>query len=863
MCMNKVIKRITQALQLLLPVCVTLLVGCSETELPALPGETPGKELKLKLRLPVPTEVNTRSTEDKTAEERLISHLFLLAYDAGDQCVAGVSLDDQLTAANAGTAISVPVPAGAVRIHLVANAANFTPGTSYGLPANLTRTADPTEFLMWGSFSVADALAVPLPAFPVVTLYHSIAKMTLANTAADFIIDEWKVANTAARGMVAPTAHNIASALPNVGSGNSFATTRTAAGVSAPVYLYETPAGKNTRIVIKGRYKGTTGYYTAAVLDDTATELNLLRNHWYKATVTSVNHNGYATEAEALAAPAGNIRIDIKDDNLLIFDMVAEASYELGVCDTVQCNWDDTEVEATFVTTYPATPAHYTLPTPIATDWITAVTEFSQAPTAGLSSTGFLVTLKATLTANEYSDRARKGYFEVKSGSLTKRIYIRQGGQDLKRSRTTLLKGLEASAINYWTFMETSGLGVSAEMMQVERGDGLHFSVGENTYTYEITRQAGDVVSVPAGSFFNVVNMGAHWAVSLNNNASTDDTMEGTFTLTNGSVTINYKVYRTGLFHNVVTTHQVGTPLSGWRYYEQVRLPAEQGGFVFLDRNLGASSNRFYASSVSGIESYAPAMGAYYRIAPNQNGNTVVDAICPPGFTIPNMNVLLSAGITSTVRTSPTGDSYYSSELATTSDDLPLIYFPWAGYREGNNLKSAVNGYYWSTTLLAGNQGFSSESPEYGFWYRYLNLGRMVSEANMRLVDGSNGGAGTVFKGLSVRCVKKGSSLNEPLRLTFTRATGSDAPPSGDLYLYIFNEGTAKYENKKWPGIKLHFDSENKAYYYMVNPEDFPAGGDRNFRLIINNNGGWQRPTSGGVLIGDTRAFTIKNSGIE
>lgn len=83
---------------------------------------------------------------------------------------------------------------------------------------------------------------------------------------------------------------------------------------TAPTYMYER---KNTDsngqllanaayIIVKGELNGTTYYYKLDFVDNGGNPYNLLRNFVYTMTVAGVNGPGYATEAEAMAQPAGN-----------------------------------------------------------------------------------------------------------------------------------------------------------------------------------------------------------------------------------------------------------------------------------------------------------------------------------------------------------------------------------------------------------------------------------------------------------------------------------------------------------------------------------------------------------------------------
>ena len=51
--------------------------------------------------------------------------------------------------------------------------------------------------------------------------------------------------------------------------------------------------------------------------------------------------------------------------------------------------------------------------------------------------------------------------------------------------------------------------------------------------------------------------------------------------------------------------------------------------------------------------------------------------------------------------------------------------------------------------LLSGTQGFSTTSPEYGFWYRYFDVyNKRIGLSNMRFVSDSNGNNNGRYKAM-------------------------------------------------------------------------------------------------------------------
>ena len=62
----------------------------------------------------------------------------------------------------------------------------------------------------------------------------------------------------------------------------------------------------------------------------------------------------------------------------------------------------------------------------------------------------------------------------------------------------------------------------------------------------------------------------------------------------------------------------------------------------------------------------------------------------------------------------------------------------------------------WTKTLLSGTQGFGTNSPEYGFWYRYFDVyNKRIGLSNMRFVSGSNGMNNGRYKAMPIRLVLK------------------------------------------------------------------------------------------------------------
>lgn len=112
-------------------------------------------------------------------------------------------------------------------------------------------------------------------------------------------------------------------------------------------------------------------------------------------------------------------------------------------------------------------------------------------------------------------------------------------------------------------------------------------------------------------------------------------------------------------------------------------------------------------------------------------------------------------------RPTKTGEVYYCYVIKT-SKDVPStvqpaeVYIPVTGYYEGTSYRNENHANIWTCTRLSGYQGFSSSSPEFGFWFRYLDCHNSIEEiTNMRIVNGSAGRYGSIYNAMPVRGIHK------------------------------------------------------------------------------------------------------------
>ena len=283
---------------------------------------------------------------------------------------------------------------------------------------------------------------------------------------------------------------------------------------------------------------------------------------------------------------------------------------------------------------------------------------------------------------------------------------------------------------------------------------GLHFEPFRTDIYFKIKKIAGD--ETPSGNeYFTISDGGDYWEVKLNTSLENYSSALWTssFSIKNDKKTYNYPVYHCGLFHKVSDTEIY--------YYEVVKVTGKSGTvYNILDRNLGATRNDFYSPESSALESYRDACGGYYKITTaelvaSKKENNLESSIVPSGYEIPTDAILEDLDILTEIATASNGDQYTRVYLATCGDSqIERIYLPLAGYYEDVEHKNTTHCNLWSKSLLAGTQGFSDKSAEYGYWYRYLDfVGTKQVISNMRFVTGSSGTSTGRYKTMPVRCI--------------------------------------------------------------------------------------------------------------
>lgn len=693
------------------------------------------------------------------------------------------------------------VPAGTKNVHFVVNASDMTESEAQDLQSlTAAKERDPQldAPICWGKISI-DKL---LEANPSVTMLRQCAKISLEidkgiqsnfTNAGLYVYSMATKAAIAPAKYIEPTTDDLAESTDLSEEANPLG-----GGTATTVAVNETSAGK-AMVIIKAKYKKSVeedyreGYYKVALYKDAnkTTQYALLRNHHYTIKVTKVNDYGFSTLDEAKKSqPENRLEVEVRDDNPEITRMIACKDYELGVSDYQEVDANTTEATVTIVTTLPkATSSDGALYSVKRNNsWITACQQETENDISetSRSSKGKKYTLKLTLTKNDQSEKPRKGTITVTSGDLSLDITIKQAGFDFRKEDPDRIVTMQyknsTRAANYFNWLDHDVQGITPEDMQgAVRNNGLHFCVGTANITYLIPKLDGDKIT-NTDNRINVKEDNGNWKVSLTNTTANEDLWKSSFIITNkAGIEITYPVYHTGIFHyidgasKVYTDYQLAKngknekKVKGWFYYGVVKVEGKKADgttttYYMLDRNLGASNNGYYAPDVVALANNKKAIGGYFCISKKQNtsdaNQDLSSDLAPEGYTIPTDAVfeeLVNAGNLEVVQQSTSlGETYNCVRIKTVDSELPYIYLPMGGFLEGESHKNPIHVNLWTKTLLAGTQGFSTTSPEYGFWYRYFDVyNKKIGLSNMRFVSGSNGKNNGRYKAMPIRLILK------------------------------------------------------------------------------------------------------------
>ena len=728
-------------------------------------------------------------TKEELTRAGSLAHLHAITYDKNNNCLScqEISTGNVTIDENGKAKVRLPLTNDAETIHIVAYVSSLTKEQCQGGldQTTVSGTIDMDKPICWGYAKISDLLNNPDYEVTLLRMFAKVKVVEESKPSADFIGDGtftlagYKLYNAADQGTIAPTGLDYNATTPNIPTTVTY-NSNSGDWTTAEIPFYESAAAANQAyLIIKGEYEGKEGYYKVAFYNGDNTFMSLLRNHAYTVKIIHVNTKGWDTEAKAMADPypENRMKVDVIDDNPNITDMIACKDYHLGVSDQVSAAWNDSTT-ATLVTTIKDGSWEVESKD---VGWIGQIStiETIDIPDAPNLTSGKKYRLSIPLTENRYQEETREGHVVVRSGDLTRTITITQKGKDFKRyDRTVKLVtsskvGTQKEYDDYFNKFLPDTKGIRPKDMQndIVRNDGLHFGVGTNEFSYLIQMKEGDVRTYGANrDKFKVEKAGAYWKVTLESAADNYDIWIGDFTITykesGHNIAIKYPVYHCGIFHKIDATDNQQppvdqSPVSGRFYYGVVKVKGNSTTYVMLDRNLGASSDRYYAPGTKALEANKGAIGGYFHIAKEKQNQTDAGNIInnlPQGFTIPENSVfqdIIDGGnLKEETRYTLSGEAYNSVEITTDNSELPVIYLPATGYVEGEAFRNVTHVSLWTRTLLSGNQGFDTTSPEYGFWYRYLDVyGKICTMSNLRFVSGNAGKNTGTYRAMPLRLV--------------------------------------------------------------------------------------------------------------
>lgn len=728
-------------------------------------------------------------TKEELTRAGSLAHLHAITYDKNNNCLScqEISTGNVTIDENGKAKVRLPLTNDAETIHIVAYVSSLTKEQCQGGldQTTVSGTIDMDKPICWGYAKISDLLNNPDYEVTLLRMFAKVKVVEESKPSADFIGDGtftlagYKLYNAADQGTIAPTGLDYNATTPNIPTTVTY-NSNSGDWTTAEIPFYESAAAANQAyLIIKGEYEGKEGYYKVAFYNGDNTFMSLLRNHAYTVKIIHVNTEGWDTEAKAMADPypENRMKVDVIDDNPNITDMIACKDYHLGVSDQVSAAWNESTT-ATLVTTIKDGSWEVESKD---VGWIGQIStiETIDIPDAPNLTSGKKYRLSIPLTENRYQEETREGHVVVRSGDLTRTITVTQKGKDFKRyDRTVKLVtssnvGTQDEYDDYFNkfLPDTKGIRPMDMQNDIVRNDGLHFGVGTNKFSYLIQMKEGDVRTYGANrDKFKVEKDGAYWKVTLESAPDNYDIWIGDFTITykesGHNIAIKYPVYHCGIFHKIDATDNQQppvdqSPVSGRFYYGVVKVKGNSTTYVMLDRNLGASSDRCYAPGTKALEANKGAIGGYFHIAKEKQNQTDAGNIInnlPQGFTIPENSVfqdIIDGGnLKEKTRYTLSGEAYNSVEITTDNSELPVIYLPATGYVEGEAFRNVTHVSLWTRTLLSGNQGFDTTSPEYGFWYRYLDVyGKICTMSNLRFVSGNAGKNTGTYRAMPIRLV--------------------------------------------------------------------------------------------------------------
>lgn len=747
---------------------------------------------------------------------------------------------------------------------------------------------------------VMSALAVPsqTAGYYIVSLQRSAAKISveLSERVEGFVIQEFSMYNAPSSGYYAAYVAEEESKIDKVYRTGSNILTANAANDFESYTYPVTSLGKSGEIngenagayfIVKGEYKGDIGYYRVDLRDYSGSNYyDISPNHWYQIEIVEVNRKGYSSAEEAAKRYMGfeqdeldkepALKAVIHDHVAEVVSMTTDGIRELGTVESVEMSEDSYSL---IVKCYSPYDMDYAL----SESGLSGNLQVDVIEGDDWLIVGDPTPVTASTSGNHEGDRDNEGkqwsfplqfknkslIFTDKSAlilvtwkGLSRKVLVTYNA-DFKPSEVCSVdlrykwlsdeskEDPHGSELDYWDFLDHMlGLREGDMADGKVRNEGFHFPMpyGEDdewVYIYDIKFKTTykDVTFTTSGdSFFKKENLS--WEYDINSRSGVlrlASPKKGDFTYAIGTITFkmvedngvetdfSVSLYHTGFF-------DYSSPLNQCFYYEVVNL----GGKYWLDRNIGAKSNKMYVDNGGSSSAGNPEAGGYYFKIANEGkyedpiikGDDFSDAgikhVCPPGYRIPNVAEWDALRLSSNFKTThiTEGDAMYMATYYSTGlKEQGNIYFPKSRFYDnfsllaklGNgrseqpaifefspNSGDAGSGYYWTSTPSSG-----LEKDEIGAWLKVLNL---IGSSNT-YVNGS-----VKYHEMNVRCISKYSREEESKYSVAFNVKGAT-----HVYLYTVDSNGSKRGLFTFPGKAIGSASSvnNLEYDYGSRLEDF------------------------------------------
>ena len=560
---------------------------------------------------------------------------------------------------------------------------------------------------------------------------------------------------------------------------------------SNPTYTHTTTGG-NTEIlsymVIQGTYNDELCYYAIPPYNAETNEyFNILPNHWFDIRITNVSFKGYSTPQEAIENVVTNyVSYTIHDHVPEVYSMVSDGSRELGASNVVRMPGEKAITVKCFSVNTSETQNMIAPDLEIINggDWLKVETPTDYTEDNS-ESRGRVFTFPLSTKREIYNNRTAEVKFTWENLSRTVTvIYDADFNMGDVCEAVLTIKGTDAALSSttttiqdYWTFVTGNGkattasgasadqaatpvlYGIKKEVLANDkvRSEGFHFPMpygfsspsGElNYWTYEyelnfkefLTSADATLKGTISGDSFITKNVKFEYDASNKKGklfmdggySEYDSYAVGSLDLDITVNGVNYKmnvdIYHTGFFHYSGDGNY--TSDSGYYYYEVVPLAGEGDSKYWLDRNIGAKSNKMYVNDGLSELGEPLACGNYLTVAEYQKYSDpkIVLDMCPPGYHIPvssEWNAVRLSDNFVTGNEVSNSTAYHSTFFRSR---VGKIYFPRAKYYNSSskenqkyqtiaNMGDASVGYYWTATAAPG-----MEKDEMGRWLRSLYL---------------------------------------------------------------------------------------------------------------------------------------------